>query len=42
MEPVACSLISFRARFMMFEFAEVRKWRCHIVGVENLRFVLAA
>jgi hypothetical protein len=42
MEPVACSLISFRARFMMFEVWEVRKWRCHMVGVENLCFVFAA
>ena len=40
MEPVAWSLICFRAHFRMFEFWDVRKWRCHRVGVENLRFVL--
>ena len=40
MKPVARKLIYFRARFMMFEIAEVRKWRCHTVGVEILRFVL--
>lgn len=33
-------LICFRARFMMFEFAEARKERCHMMDVENLRFVL--
>jgi hypothetical protein len=32
----------FRARFMMSKFAGVRKERCHMVGVEKLRFVLAA
>jgi hypothetical protein len=30
----------FRASFMMFEVAKVRKGRCHMVDVGNLRFVL--
>jgi hypothetical protein len=42
MEPVAWSLISFGARFMMFEVWDVCKWRCHIVGVEKLTFCFAA
>jgi hypothetical protein len=33
-------ILCFVACFMMFEFAEVRKCRCHRVGVENLCFVL--
>jgi hypothetical protein len=33
-------ILCFVACFMMFEFAEVRKYRCHRVGVENLCSVL--